>query len=193
MKQHLVLKAQGDHVLQWIALKRLYMAKRGSDPNRFGKAIPRTTNADIAEITQWWQKEFLYALVRDPFANDSDTASRKRWSVAKATIDKELDSADPNAVYARNPWFWDKATSGVALYLEARKAIPSDSELIVESLKETVVEHAETVKKVAKGAADVITEAGERTYSVLKTGAFIAAGVLGAAIVLPPVIRAFRD
>lgn len=130
--------------------------------------------------------------MRNPFANDSDKASRKRWHKARIAIEKELKGADRGARYSRNEWFWEEATSGVARYLEARKAIPSDTDLIFESVEETVEEHVETVKQVAKDAADVVVEAGERTFSVLKTGAFIAAGIAAAAIVIPPVIRAFR-
>ncbi len=101
MKQPFLLKAQPDHVRQWIALKRFYMDKRGSDPGRFGKAIPRTTYADVAEITKWWQMEFLYGLMRNPFANDSDKASRKRWSKDRVVIGQEVENADPKAISAQ--------------------------------------------------------------------------------------------
>ncbi len=184
----LIIRAQNDHIRQWLELKQRYDAMRGSDAGRAHKKIPRTTNGDVKQIVAWWHDEFVRAIVRDPFVRDKDNASRERWALAKEAIDKELKGADQNARYARNAWFWQDETFRVALYLQGRKAIPSDLSLIVESVAEAIEESAGAAKELVKDVGDV----GGRVVSKLKTGAIIAASILGAAIVLPPVIRALR-
>ena len=187
--EQIVISAKGDHILQWIALKEAYVAKRNSDPGRFGKAIPRTTNRDVMELARWWHNEFQRALLQNPFLDDRDKASRKQWEMDKKKIDGQLASADPAALYPENEWFWQSASFGAAHYLEGRKAVPSKTELMLEAVKETIQDRVEDVRKVGAAA----TGLGERVFSVLKTGALIVGGVVGAAIILPPVIRAFRN
>ena len=186
MKQT-IIKQKRDHVLQWVALKRLYMAKRGSDPSRFGKAIPRTTNADVRQLVRYWHGEYLRQILRHPKALDRDKASRKRWVEAKRTIDSQLAKASPNALYSSNEWFWDSATSRLAIYLESRKAIPSRARLAFESVRETVDEHIESAKNLARDVA------GGEFWPWVKTGALVAGGLVAAAIVIPPIVRAFKD
>ena len=193
MSKHITVKAQGDHVQHWAALKRLYIPERGSDPGKSGKAIPRTTNGDVAALTRLWDTEFRREILRNPFVNDRSRSSMTRWDDSKRAIQRDLANADKHALYPRNEWFWDTATLRLAIYLESRKAIPSNTELWIESFTETLSEHADTAKRIAKGAADAVSGAGRDLLSTLKTGALILGGLVGAAIAVPPIIRALRD
>jgi len=187
MEEAILVKARNDHVLQWIELKRMYIAKRGSDAGRFGKAIPRTTNGDVAQLTNWWHNQFARELVSNPFAQDRDLASRQRWQKNKAAIENELKDADPSAVYPRNEWFWQEATSRLALYLQGRSAVPSSAQLVIESVQETVAEGIEAGKELAEKASQSIRDT---LLTTVKTGAIIVSSVAAAAIVLPRVVRA---
>jgi hypothetical protein len=196
MNELIKLHAQTDHVIQWAKLKRLYKQKRGHDTGKNNKPIPRTTNGDIGKLTQWWHAEFMRGILRNPWASKPDA---KRWIEDKNKIERDIKGADPAAVYRDNEWFWQEATRRISKHLESAKAVPSPTELLLDSFKETIADRAKDLSKGALGAvdavsdaADAITDAGKRAVSMLKTGAIIAASVLGAAIVVPPVIRAMR-
>jgi hypothetical protein len=189
------VKALHDHIVQLAELKQQFMKLRGFGRGANGAAIPRTTHADVAALTAWWHGEYTRALLRSitTLGNDKSQKSRTEWTQAKAIIDSQTKAAEPAALYPDNEWLWQRALPRLAIYLESLKVVPSDAELIVSSVKETVAEHAEAAKNLAKDAAGSITEAGERALSMLKTGAIIAGGVLAAAIVVPPIIRALKD
>lgn len=189
MNELIKIRSQRDHVIQWTKLKRLYVSKRGSDPGKNRKQIPRTTNADIAELTTWWHKEFVRGVGRNPRGNKAD---QQRWVAAKKKIERDLEDTDPAALYPHNEWFWQEATARVSIFLEAAKAVPTAAELLFESFEESIDDRIDDAKDLAAKATDTITEAGKGALSVLKTGALITAGVVGAAIVVPPVIRAIR-
>jgi len=193
MTDKITIKPQGDHVLHWVQLKQMYKAKRGSFAGKFGLAVPYATNGDVALLVKWWDNELRRELMRNLFANDQSPSSVKQWYEHKAKIDKHIAGADKTAVYPENDWFWDEATKRLAIYLQSRKAIPSRSELMIDAIGETVVEHGQAVKELAKDAASTVTDAGKEFVSTLKKGALILGGIVGAAVVLPPVIRAFRD
>jgi hypothetical protein len=212
---------QPNHVSQWHELKRLYIEKRGSDAVQGltglsqlyipGKThIPRTTNGDIAALTKWWHKEFSRGVMRDPWRRNPEMLA---WIEAKQTIERGIKGANPAALYPENTWFWQVATLRLARHLEAMRAVPSADDLVMGVFKDLAKGAASAVSAVtgsgadlaksaaglAKGAtstvtdaADAITDAGKQAVSMLKTGALITAGVLGAVIVLPPVIRAVR-
>ena len=190
MTKKINVKAKNDHVLQWAEFKRLYVADRGSDAGQNRKAIPRTTFGDIAQLAKYWHNEYLRELLRNPSARDKSPASRKRWLAAKRKIDEQLRSAAKSSQYPENEWFWQVATRRLAIYLESRKAIPSRTELLIESLRETVEEHAETAKKLAKRAVDA---AGGETLSNLKTGVLIVGSLAAAALAIPLIVRALKD
>ena len=194
MNDKTTVKAQPDHVTQWAQLKRVYVTKRGSDAGRNRKAIPRTTNADIKQLADYWHGEYLQEMIGRPKALDKDRASRKRWVEAKRTIDRQLAHADPNAVYAVNEWFWQDATSRLAIYLESRKALPSKASLLIESVSETVQEGVDGAVNAAKDAVStVVDQAGKSMWPILKIGGLVIGGIAGAAIVIPAIIRAFKD
>ncbi|MCG8419453.1 MAG: hypothetical protein MJE77_16100 [Proteobacteria bacterium] len=190
MMRTTVVQSTSDHVRQWIALKRTYVAERGSDTGRFGKAIPRTTHGDVRQLTDYWHGEYSREVVRSPRALDRDRASRRHWVNSKRRIDAQLLNANPGTPYPHNEWFWQDATSKLALYLDSRKAVPSRTQLIVESVRETVSDH---IDATADRASEAIDQAGNRLMAALKTGAWIVGGLIVSAIAIPRMVRAFKD
>ena len=186
MPEKVIINPASDHVRQWAAMKQTYVAKRGSDAGRNRKAIPRTTNADIRQLTNYWHGEYLRELLTNPKALDKDLASRKRWIDSKRKLDRQLAKADKNALYVENEWFWQEASRRIAIYLESRKAIPARAELFVDAVSESVSEQVEAVKDAAE-------KAGKDAWEAIKTGALILGGLTAAAIVIPPIIRALND
>lgn len=182
-----------DHVDQWLELKRLYASKRGTRRGQSGKDYPRTTNGDIKTLTKWWHEEFQRSMLRNPYDKSLDRASIQRWNEAKRQIDQEVMNADPLAEYPRNEWFWQTEIIRLAIHLNARKDRPTSLTIFFDALSETAQERLSDALNVGKA----VTSAGDRAVSgvvsTVKKGLLIAGGVLGAAIVLPPVIRALRE
>ena len=187
--EKLIVQANGDHGDQWSQLRDQFEEKRGYTSGRNRKKIPRTTNRDVKQLAEWWHRELLLVIAKYLGRRDFDKASRARWLRAKSTIESDLKNADPAAEYPRNEWFWQEASYRLARYLQSRKAVPSNTSLMIDSVSEAIQESADTVKQIAMDVSD----AGERAMSKVKVGLIIAGSVIGAAIVLPPVIRAFRD
>ena len=185
-----IVQSTSDHVRQWIALKRTYVAERGSDAGRFRMAIPRTTHKDVRQLTDYWHGEYLREVVRSPNALDRDRASRRRWVNSKHTIDAQLSNADPGARYPHNEWFWQDATSKLAVYLEGRKAVPSHTQLVIESVREAVGEQIDAATDLANKTID---EAGKRFMSSIKTAAWLVGGLIASAIAIPRMVRALKD
>ena len=183
MPEKVIINPASDHVRQWAAMKQTYVAKRGSDAGRNRKAIPRTTNADIRQLANYWHGEYLRELLTNPKALDKDLASRKRWNRQQTEARPPAgQSRHRNALYAENEWFWQEASRRIAIYLESRKAIPARAELFVDAVSETVSEQVEAVKDAAE-------KAGKDAWEAIKTGALILGGLTAAAIVIPPIIR----
>jgi len=114
-----------------------------------------------------------------PAGNNSQQQVRVLYEYA------QVRGADPAAIFSENEWFWKEATYRAASYLDALAFVPTHFELITESVTETIKEHKERIKDALDKTDDLL--------SMVKKGALILAGVIGAAIVIPPVIRAFRD
>ncbi|MEM9493770.1 MAG: hypothetical protein AAGC55_31780 [Myxococcota bacterium] len=176
---------KNDHVRQWVALKKLYIKERGSDAGPNKKAIPRTTNDDVEQLSKYWHGEYLRELIKRPLVLDKDLASRRRWLESKRTIDRQLAQADPKARYPANAWFWDDATAKLSIYLESRKAVPSPAKLLVEAVSETVTEKVTAAK-------DAVNETTKGIGSLFKTGLLVLGGLAGARWVVPPLIEAVR-
>ena len=196
MIRKVLLKAHKDHVHHRTGLMRFYRKERGEDKTPDGYQIPRTLNRDVAQLTKWWDAEYRRARKEKPWHRDSD---QRLWEQARQKIARLLDGADPDALFRENPWFWNKAILKLAIYLEVLKTSPSPTQLLIESFKETITDRVDDARELIDGAgrvvddiADTITEAGERAMSGIKLAVIVGGSVLGAAIVLPPVVRAIR-
>lgn len=171
----------GDAVAQWVELKEAYLELRGSTAGKHGKAIPKTTHADVMQIATAWTAELKKVSPRA----DYERSEHERWKACAAKVAALYDKPNPNAEYADNEHFWQECTKRLSIYLQARKVVPSKWELAVESVVEAVAELPQVVGGAVKSTASAAAK-------VIKDPAKLAAVLLGAAILLPPVIRAFR-
>ena len=197
MLKKVILKAHKDHVHQRTALLRLYRKERGEDKTPDGYRIPRTSNRDVQQLTHWWDAEYRRARIAKPWHKDSD---QRLWEQARERVQRLTKNARPDALFAENAWFWNKAMLKLAIYLEVLKTSPSPTQILIDSFKETVIDRVADAGKLIDNAGeavdditDTIAEAGERAVSGIKIAAIVGGSVLGAAIVLPPVIRALRN
>lgn len=95
----------------------------------------------------------------------------------------------PNEVYPENERFWQACTRRVAIYLESRKVKPSAWTLAVEAVSEALLEAPRTVGRATGKAVGCF---GKLLGSPLKLILGIVGVAVGAAIVLPPLMRAAR-
>ena len=157
------------------------MGLRGADPGPFGGAVPRTTHADILQLTTSWTRELGKVEPRDEF----ETTEHDRWKTCAAEVARQYDRTKSNEVYPGNERFWQECSRRVAIYLQARKVVPSRWQLFTEAVTEAIADVPEVVSRASKAAA-------EAAAGLLADPARFAAVLLGAAVLLPPVIRAWR-
>lgn len=202
MTKH-VIQGRDGYVDHFGQLLRFYREMRGKTVDATGSIIPLTTHDDVKQTAMWWYDEYL----RHNRRRSHDHPVHAEWTAAVNRIRDETKGADPKAVYPNNKWFWFSAIKNLALHLESERTTPTQMELIIESVQEAVDDRIDDVKTVldtagnaagavastVKDAADAVTHTGERLWSGLKIAAIVGAGLLGAAIVVPPIIRAFRD
>ena len=202
MTEKITIEASKDHVLHRTALLKFYRKKRGETKTRKGYMIPLTIRRDIVQLVKWWDAEYRRARKRwhkDP--------THGLWKRAKQRIARDMEGADPEAVYPANEWFWNFVLLKLAIYLEVLKTSPSPTQLLMESFRETVEERlgdakdlidgvTDTASELAEAAGDIgeaIADAGDKAWSGIKVAAIVGGGLLGAAIVVPPVVRAIRS
>lgn len=193
MDIRVVVRAQEDHVLQRTALLKHFRRVRGERKTAKGYWIANATNGDIAALVKYYDGEYRRSKVSQSWYKDAD---KRQWLRDREAIANDLNGADPNALYPRNEWFWNRVLLKLSILLQVAKTRPSPTELFFESVRETLDERAQDIDEAIETTAttiDEIAETGDRLWSGLKIAGIVAAGLLGAAIVLPPVIRAFKD
>jgi len=148
------------------------------------KNIPRTTNADVVLLADYWGKQL--ANVKKVFGHDS---VEKRWRDAKADVDATARSGDPNAVYPKNNGFW-RALQETAIHVAVADEAPSKWDMakdsitesithLPENLKEGASVVANTVADIAHGVGKVANEAGKGLFAGFGTPLLIGAGLVG--------------
>ena len=193
MAEKIIIKPHDDHVDQRTALLRYLRRKRGEFKTKAGYMVPRTTNADISQLLAYWDGEYKNSRAAKDWYKDGD---KRQWLRDREAIAADLEGREPDAEYARNEFFWNRAILKLAILLQVSKTRPSPTQMFVEALRETVAERVQDADQAIDTAGKVaenVAEAGGRAWSTLKIAGVVAASVAGAAIVLPPVIRAFRD
>jgi len=86
------------------------MTDDGKPPERI---IPRSTNADVIALAEYWSKEL--ATVRDAVEQQPAGAL---WKATVADVERLARKGDPFAVYAKNNAFW-RALRTTAIYISA--------------------------------------------------------------------------
>lgn len=148
-----------------------YLAElRGSDkldppPGGGGgkRIIPRTTNSDVIQLADYWSKQLKQ--VRRVFGHDG---VQNRWNNAVGHVNFLARSGKPDAVYPNNNVFW-RALQSTAFHISAADELPSETQLLLDSLSESIHSLPERLKAgaeavasgAAKGAEAVASEAGK--------------------------------
>lgn len=205
MAETINIEAHDDYVDTLTAVRTAASKVRGTKKSKDGYTFAETTFDDVWQLAKWWHGEFIRAIKAMPLEDDP---AREEWIKAYNRIRAETEhAADPDAVYPANHWFWNRALLKLAIYLQSQKGKPSAMSIFVESIEETVDDRVTDVRDVIKGAgeaagdvistvskaAETVSEIGEQTWSGIKTAALIGGSLIGAAIIVPPIIRAIRD
>jgi hypothetical protein len=150
--------------------------------------IPRTTNADVILLADYWTKQL--GGVKEVRGHDSAV---KRWKAALVDIDQIARKGEPNAVYPKNNAYW-REVANTARQVSVADEASSKWDMAFESLKDNVKNLPENLVKgaptVAAGAADlagdlaqsvgkVANKAGQGLFSGFGTPLLIGGGLLG--------------
>ncbi|MFT3697694.1 MAG: hypothetical protein QM831_31435 [Kofleriaceae bacterium] len=151
--------------------------------NGFPKPIPRTTNADILQLSSYWQQQ----LDRSPrvFGTDSIVAA---WQRAMTDV-LAAKAAPPDAVYAKNNEFW-RTLGQTEVHIAAAKEVPTSWDIakaslafgvtnLPHTLATTASKAEDALSTVVHGAAGVVADVGGAIAKGFKTPLLIGAGVVG--------------
>ena len=127
-------------------------AEAGS--NGFPKPIPRTTNADVVLLADYWSKQL--ANVRKVFGHES---VEKRWKEIVADVDASARRGDPKAVYVHNNTFW-RVLGTTSTHVATADEAPSSSSLALDSLVHSIEALPGRVADVVSGGAEAVAHVG---------------------------------
>jgi hypothetical protein len=183
-----VIAQHPDAVTRFIKLKELYLELRGGVEGENRRPIPLTTNADVLQLATLWTRELARVKPRDAH----ERSDHRRWAACVEDVKQNADPHQPDAQYPKNEAFWS-CMGRLAIYLQARKIVPSKWELFKEAVAETIAEVPATLGQATTAAGSAAASAGGTVADFVKKPAQAALVVLGAAILLPPIIRAVRS
>lgn len=152
--------------------------------------IPRTTNADITKLADYWAKQ-LAAFVPKAVLGGKNTmgleGQLKRWSAVMDDVDKLARKGKSDEVYLKNWEFWHESI-GLATNLAVWEEAPSAFDLALDSTKQALHDLpgriADAAGAVAQAVGHVAHEAGAGLLSGLGKPILIGGGVLIAAVLL---------
>jgi hypothetical protein len=183
---------EGTTEKMWNAQRDEMMKARGFDVREPTAAIggtamkvPRTTNADIVRLADYWGKQLAAFVPKAFFGGVPNTmglqGQLKRWSAVMDDVDKLARKGKPDELYPKNHEFWHE-TIGLATNLAVWGEQPSTFELAVESTKQAAADLpgriAGAAGAVAKAVGDVAREAGAGLLSGMGKPLLIGGGVL---------------
>ena len=153
--------------------------------------IPRTTNADIVRLAEYWGKQLAAFVPKAFFGGASNTmglaGQLKRWSAMMDDVDKLARKGKPDEVYPKNWEFWHESV-GLATNLAVWDNVPSSFELFIDSTKQAVHDLpgrlADVAGAVAGAVGKVAHDAGAGLLSGLGKPLLVGGGVLITAILL---------
>ena len=148
------------------------------------KPIPRTTNGDVILLADYWTKQ-----LRDVKRVMGTDGVEQRWNAALVDVAAIARPGDPNALYPKNNGFW-RVLQATAIHVAVADEAPSKTDLMIDSLKDSIVNLPQNIKAgaqaVASGAASlahgvgrVANEAGKGLFSGFGTPLLVGAGLLG--------------
>ncbi len=160
------------------------------DPGMMGgkRPIPRSTNGDVVQLADYWSRQ-LASVKRVMGANGVE----QRWRTALVDVDAIARTGDAHAVYPKNNAFW-RALQTTAVHVAVADEAPSKTDLMIDSLKDSIVHLPDNLKagakaiasgaanlagNVAKGVGHVANEAGKGLFSGFGTPLLVGAGLVG--------------
>ncbi len=150
--------------------------------------IPRTTNADVIALADYWSKQF--ADVKEVFGHAS---ALQRWKRALVDVDGVARKGDPNALYPKNNAFWRDLKS-TAIHIAVADEAPTKWDMAKDAIKDSIKSLPENIKSgaekaatavagaagdLAQGVGKIANEAGKGLFSGFGTPLLIGAGLLG--------------
>jgi len=152
------------------------------------RKIPRSTNADVVALADYWSKQF--ADVKQVFGHAD---AMQRWKRALADVDQLARKADPNAVYPKNNAFW-RDLKQTAVHIAVADEAPSKGDVALDAIKTSVKNLpdniatgakavvgalSEAAGDIAHGVGKVANEAGKGLFSGFGGPLLVGAGLLG--------------
>lgn len=169
---------------------------RGSDkldpPPGIGggkRIIPRTTNSDVIQLADYWTKHLKS--VKRVFGHKG---VEDRWHQAVGHVNFLARAGNPDAVYPNNNVFW-RALQNTAFHISAADELPSDTQLFLQALNESVHALPDRLKAgaqaiaggagaVAEGAGKIVNKAAKGLFSGFGLPLLIGAGVVVGGVIL---------
>jgi hypothetical protein len=119
--------------------------------------IPRSTNADIVRIADYWAMQLSTFLTKILLGSGPDNRSGldgqlKRWGAIMEDVDKLARKGKPDDVYPKNHQLWHEAW-GLAVNLATWGEVPSTFDLFWGATKQAVKDLPERLSDAAAAAA----------------------------------------
>lgn len=151
--------------------------KAPADATGGERVIPRTTNADVLALADYWSKQLASA----PHVMGHDGVV-KEWQAAVAEVDQLARKGDASASYAKNSAFW-RTLQRTAIQVAVANEAPSKLDLAKDAIKASVAHLPESIEQAVTGAAhavgSVAQAAGKGLFQGFGTPLLVGAGLLG--------------
>lgn len=139
------------------------------------RPVPRTTNADVTALADYWAPRF--ASIRHVSGHERVEAG---WKAVLADVDATARKGSPAALYPKNNAFW-RALQRVAIQMAVANEVPSNTDLALQAIKDSVVHLPDTLKSagssVVHAAEDAAKSAAKGVLSPVVIGAAAVTGL----------------
>lgn len=147
---------------QWKYLKELRGSDKlrpDADPKGPERVIPRTTNADVVALADYWNKQL--GQVKKVMGHER---VETEWKGAMLEVDLIARKGKPDALYIKNNAFW-RTLQRTAIQISVADEAPSGTDLAIASLKQAISDLPENIGAsfdyVSRGATSLLGEVGE--------------------------------
>jgi hypothetical protein len=150
--------------------------------------IPRTTNADVIALADYWSRQFA-----DAKEVIGHKAAMERWKKALVDVDALARKGDPQALYAKNNGFW-RDLKATAIHVAVADEAPTKWDLAKDAIKDSLKSLPDNIKTgaekaasavagaaggIAHGVGKIANEAGKGLFSGFGTPLLVGAGLVG--------------
>lgn len=155
--------------------------------------VPRTTNADVVLLADYWSKQF--AGVKRVDGHERTT---KNWGAVTADVNAIARKGDPGALYPKNHAFW-RVLEETAIQVAVADEAPSNWDRAIDALEHSITHLPENIAKgaavvaekvagvagdVASGAGNIVNKGVKGMFSGIGTPLLVAGGLVGAFLLL---------